>query len=509
MFGGTHEFAVIDPREELLFARGHLFAATNMPLSRLELLITRGVPDNATHVVLCDDDDGYAEKACEILNALGYFNLSKLEGGLPAWALNGGAVFSGVNVPSKAFGEVVERELATPSISATELKAKIDSQESFLLLDARPLKEHQDYCIPGAISCPSAEMILRTGDLEEFRNKDVVVHCAGRTRAIIGAQTLIDSGLFRSVRALRNGTPAWEFEELDVERGNTSEFAKPPEPTEGALSAVRRIRKNWSIPALDRAALSDWLVGPGTRYLFDIRSVSEYEAGHIPRSYHVPGGQLLQTTEKHMPVQNARVALIDDDGIRAVTTAMWLRRLGWRNVVTHSITPDDGGLETGNSTQATIDENMWISPSDAYARSNAVFCDLRPSYTYRRGHIPGAMFLTRAEPERDYSKLPADKLLILVADDTSYAALALRDLKSAGHRSVVLQGGFEAWVADGLPIETEEQTLISRPIDTYLDPEHFDNLDIRNRENHAYLNWEIALIDHIVEEPAVRYDLAH
>ena len=119
------------------------------------------------------------------------------------------------------------------------------------------------------------------------------------------------------------------------------------------------------------------------------------------------------------------------------------------------------------------------------------------------------MFLTRAEPERDYSKLPADKLLILVADDTSYAALALRDLKSAGHRSVVLQGGFEAWVADGLPIETEEQTLISRPIDTYLDPEHFDNLDIRNRENHAYLNWEIALIDHIVEEPAVRYDLAH
>ena len=46
-------------------------------------------------MVMCDDDDGYVEKAADLLNALGYDNLWKLDGGLSAWALDGGA--SGVS----------------------------------------------------------------------------------------------------------------------------------------------------------------------------------------------------------------------------------------------------------------------------------------------------------------------------------------------------------------------------------------------------------------------------
>ena len=63
LYSRTDEFAVIDPREELFFARAHLFAATNMPLSHLEAMIGAAVPLLDTTIVLCDDDDGGWQRA--------------------------------------------------------------------------------------------------------------------------------------------------------------------------------------------------------------------------------------------------------------------------------------------------------------------------------------------------------------------------------------------------------------------------------------------------------------
>jgi len=508
LYEGKEEFAVIDPREELFFARGHLFGATNMPLSRLELLIGAGVPNRSTHTVLCDDGEGHAERGAERLKALGYTNVSILEGGLPVWALTGGAVFSGVNVPSKAFGEVIERDLGTPTLSALDLKAKLDARDDFLLLDARPLEEHQQYCIPGSLSCPSAEMILRAAEFEAFHGKDVVVHCAGRTRSIVGAQTLIDSGLFRSVRSLCNGTPGWEFEGLTTEKGSQREVALPSKPNEKAVCAARAIAAEWSIPALDRPGLEKWCVQSGTRYLFDIRSAAEFAAGHLKGVKHIAGGQLLQTTEKHIVVQHSHITLIDNDGVRAVTTAMWLRRMGWCNVSTYQMSPKTDALEVGGPESGLIDDAEIVSASDVYRLQqsrDATICDLRRCYDYRRGHIPQSAYLTRAELAQDLAKLPKDHLLILVTDDMAYAVLMQRDLDALGRTAKILQGGMTAWLQAGYQIETGTGWLVSRPTDTYFESDHYDDFQVHVREHHAYLNWEIALIDHIVGDPAVRY----
>ena len=510
MYSGKGEFAVIDPREELFFARGHLFGATNMPLSRIELLLVAGVPNTTTHVVLCDDGEGHAEQAFEHLTAMGYRRVSILEGGLPAWALAGGAVFSGVNVPSKSFGEVVERDLQTPTLSALELKKKLDQKEEILLLDARPLDEHTQYCIPGSISCPSAEMILRVAEFQDFRNKSVVVHCAGRTRSIIGAQTLIDSGLFKSVRSLCNGTPGWEFEGMTTDKGDLQEAALPEVASEMAILAAQTIRAKWEIPALDTHGLTAWLENGGTRYLFDIRGEAEYSAGHVAGAQHIAGGQLLQTTDKHLVVQNAHIALIDDDGVRATTTAMWLRRMGWRNVSTYQMSPDTDVLAFGLPKSARLAGADFISVGDAHLAqqsANTYICDIRRSYEYRRAHIPRSAFLTRTELENDLAKLPEGSALILVSDDDAFAALMLRDLVSFGLDTKVLHGGIAAWRGAGLPIETGNGWLLSRPIDTYFESDHFDDFQVHLREHHAYLNWEIALIDHIVGDPAVGFEI--
>jgi len=510
LYSGTEEFAVIDPREELFFARGHLFAATNMPLSRLELLVGAGVPNSATHIIFCDDGEGRAERAAEVLVSFGYEKISILQGGLPAWALTGGAVFSGVSVPSKAFGEVIERDLKTPTLSALELRAKLDGNEDFLLLDARPLDEHRQYCIPGSISCPSAEMILRAAELEPFRDKDVVVHCAGRTRSIVGAQTLIDSGLFKSVRSLCNGTPGWEFEGMKTEKGSLREASRPECASVGALNAAEDIRASWSIPTLDTTGFDQWRQGDGTRYVFDIRSAEEYAAGHMAGARHIAGGQLLQTTEKHIIVQNAHIVLIDSDGVRATTTAMWLRRMGWRNVVTHTMDIATGGLETGFAPEIQIADSERISLEEAvvaYREGQAQFCDLRPCHSYRRGHIPGSAYLTRAELEIDLAKLSDQKPLILIADDAAYGALVLRNIAALEHQVRILHGGMAVWFDAGNPVETGIGWLLSRPTDTYFESDHYDDFQVHLREHHAYLNWETALIDHIVGDPAVRYEV--
>lgn len=509
LWSDAGEFALIDAREEALFARGHLFSATNIPLSRMEILISAAVPRKQTRIVLSDDDDGLAERARQRLGRLGYERVEILLGGLPLWQLSGGALFSGMHVPSKSFGEVVERDLRTPAVTASELREMIGANSNLLLLDARPMGEHRDFCIPGAISCPSVEMILRAADGNEYRDRDIVVHCGGRTRAIIGAQTLIDSGKFRSVRALRNGTPGWQFIGEEGERGNTLEMTLPERASQAALEAAQAIRAGWSIEALDAGQIRHWLAGDGTRYAIDVRSSDEFEAGHLAGSRHVPGGQLLQTTEQHLVVQNSSIALIDDDGVRAVTCAMWLRRMGWRRVVTHTIGKDQP-LETGPTDDSGLDESRFVSADRAFREqgsSGAQICDLRRSYEFARRHIKGSAFLTRERLADDLEKIDPSRPLILLADDLAYARLVADDARTLGRSVTVLRGGLEAWVDAGLPTESGCGDMVSRPVDAYLDPDYFDDPDVRLRECRAYLSWEIALVDHLDGEPAVRFDV--
>ena len=86
-FSGSEEFALIDPREQGGFTRGHLLGATNMPFSRLELLIGKTVPRKTTEIILCDDGDGAASRATSALENMGYSNVKTLAGGVSAWAI--------------------------------------------------------------------------------------------------------------------------------------------------------------------------------------------------------------------------------------------------------------------------------------------------------------------------------------------------------------------------------------------------------------------------------------
>src|SRR5947209_4678427 len=222
MHADGQELAVVDLREELIFSRGHLLFARCIPLSRLELEFARLVPRRGTRIVLCDENDGLVERAASVLASSGYSNLHALEGGVGAWGQAGFELFSGVNVPSKAFGEFIEHANGTPNIGADELQRLIAQKADLVVLDSRPSDEYQRMSIPTALNVPGAELVLRVRDVAPKPQTMIVVNCAGRTRSIIGAQSLINAGVPNPVVALRNGTMGWRLAGYACESGKSA-----------------------------------------------------------------------------------------------------------------------------------------------------------------------------------------------------------------------------------------------------------------------------------------------
>ena len=95
---------------------------------------------------------GLAERLAGWLEAIGCSDVAVLDGGTKAWEAAGYVLFSGVNVPSKAFGEWVEHHYGTESVDPPELKAWIDSGRDMVVLDSRTLGGIHPHVDPHAAS---------------------------------------------------------------------------------------------------------------------------------------------------------------------------------------------------------------------------------------------------------------------------------------------------------------------------------------------------------------------
>ena len=347
------EIALIDLREEHPFAQAHPLWAANLPLDLIGRDAVRRFPRKDTLIVLYGEQDGIdrVPTAAERFAALGYTNVHGLDGGLDGWRAAGGELFRDVNVPSKAFGELVEHELHTPSLSAQDLKALIDAKADVVVLDARRFDEYHTMSIPSATSVPGAELVLRARDLAPDPATQVIVNCAGRTRSIIGTQSLVNAGLPNPVAALRNGTIGWKLAGQVLDTGASRKAlavsaARRAEAQAAALAVAERAGVRWI--ALD--ALGTLASPRRTIYHFDVRTPEEYAVCHLPGFASAPGGQLVQETDHAVPVRGARIVLADDDGVRAPMTASWLAQMGWEVYVVNPLPPACAFSECGAPT---------------------------------------------------------------------------------------------------------------------------------------------------------------
>jgi rhodanese-related sulfurtransferase len=494
------EIALLDVREHGQYGESHLFFGVPLPFSRLEADVGRLVPRRGTRIVVYDDGAlGVAERSAARLEALGYANVHVLEDGTRAWGRAGYALFAGVNVPSKAFGELVEHERHTPRVSAVELAAMQRSGDDLVVIDGRPVAEFRKMSIPGATCCPNGELAYRIHAMVPNAATRIVVNCAGRTRSIVGAQTLIDLGIPNPVFALENGTQGWYLSDFPLEHGALRAY---PEVAADAHLATARTRarslaERHGVRFASDAEIGKELADPSrTVYLLDVRTPEEYAAGTLPGAVHAPGGQLLQATDQWIAVRNARIVVFDGEGVRAPVVASWLLRMGHDACV----------LERGASSEIRMAPADFPLPElasigvdalvAAIGTGEAAIVDVRPSMAYRKGHVPGSTWAIRP---RFGDVLPAirGKRVVLVAEEPVMARIAALDLGRAGIESLtMLAGGFAAWRDAGPPVDATPHVPPDEECIDYLffvHDRHEGNKDAARR----YLAWETQLLSQL------------
>jgi rhodanese-related sulfurtransferase len=502
------ELALIDVREELIFSQSHLLLARSVPLSRFELKFAQLVPRRGTRIVLCDNDDGLAPRAAAILVRNAFTDVHILAGGIAAWGAAGFELFSGVNVPSKAFGEYIEHANDTPNIGADELAKLIGDRADIVVLDSRPYDEYFRVSIPTSTNVPGAELVLRARDLAPSPDTMVVVNCAGRTRSIIGAQSLINAGLPNKVVALRNGTMGYSLAGFACDSGKNRR-APDASPTmhDWARQAAQRVAKSCCVRPIDRATLEAWRNDDArTLYVFDVRDPAEYQAGHLPGAISAPGGQLIQATDQYVGTLGARIVLTDDAEVRAAMTASWLRQMGYDDVF---ILPEAGSetgwpqipvLETSVPPQTAID---GAALNALLLQDKATVVDLSLSRNYLARHIPGAWFSIRTRLASALSKIPVAGTLVLTSEDGALARFAVAEAQETLNRPVCfLDGGNAAWQAAGYAFSAETK-MADEAIDQWRKPyERTGDVEGAMRE---YLAWETDLLPRIERDGSLHF----
>lgn len=480
--GGDAPPVMLDVRELVESERGRIGAAAVLPRRRVEFRIESLVRDQATPLVTVDggDDlgdgrtDSRAELAAATLSALGYRDVAALSGGMAAWQRAGLPLVSGAQISSRAFGRRVNDLSRVPVVDVATLRQWQRDGKRVALCDVRSAQEHTDACIPGAVSVPGFEVVSHALDMAA--EADAIVLCSSaRTRSLLVARTLVDLGL-GEVHALDGGTLAWQLAGHPLEAGSRRRRVEPSQAArQFARLGAARLAKHVGVAEVEADELAALLVATSGNFnVYDLRDLGR-AAAHVPRSVPVASDTLIVRNEELVAARTAPVVLVDDDDVRALLTGVWLRRLGLPRVArlaggfaawTRSGRPAATSAEMplGWSEASAVtpglgvdDVGRWLA---AYAPARVLHVDTRASY--RRGHLPGALWVPRGWLESRIDALvpSLDTPLLVTCADGGQAAYAAAALRRRGHVHVAwLQGGTRLWAAAGAKLEADALPL--------------------------------------------------
>ncbi len=496
-------FAVFDVRERGEYNDGQVPQATSLPRSQIEFRIDALMPNRKIPMVVYDEGGSRAELAANTMADLGYQDVAVMRGGLGAWEKEQRQTVSGVNVPSKAFGERVHHERAVPDLLPEELKSLLDGNSDLTIVDVRTPEEYGRFCIPGGINVPGGELILWA---EELRNKPaVIVNCAGRTRSIIGAAALRRLGL-TNVCALRNGTMGWVLAGYQLETKPDRRAALPQSQGQ-AMAAAMKIAADEKIAWITPEQLNNLIAhtADGVNYIIDVRSEAEFAAGHIHGALNVPGGQAVQRADDFVPVRNGCIVFVSNQSARAVMAAYWYEEMGFDRVSVLQ-----GGLEAWRErggklvTGVTAAEPLGFDSAKRSARiidatelrqvgsEGFLILDVSTSLEYESAHIPGAKWISRGWIDIKLPERFPDRAqpMVLTCADGRQSIFAARQLAQVGYSDVqVLDGGVRGWMAAGLETAVGLDDCLVKANDVVLSPSIRGNRE----EMQRYLDWELKL----------------
>ncbi|HTM08641.1 MAG TPA: rhodanese-like domain-containing protein [Verrucomicrobiae bacterium] len=500
-------FALLDVRERGEYNAGHIPGATSLPRRDIEFRLARLLPVATVPVVAVGAGDAREERAAAVLMCAGYANVALLQGGFGAWRESGYPTATGVNVPSKAFGEIIHGDCEVREMTPEELASRLRRGETPVIIDVRTPEEYGRFCIPGGVNIPGGDLILWAEELKAASKKPIIVNCAGRTRGIIGAQTLTLLGVADAC-ALKNGTMGWVLAGLDLERPHRTATEASNSSRAAAERYAAELAAAEKIPFVSVSEMEALLSQTReTLYPIDVRSPEEYSSGHIPGYFSLPGGQAVQCADDYIALRSGRIVFASERASRAVMAAYWFRKMGFSASVL------DGGTEAWAAQGLEIEKGfpresvLGLNEARATVRlisggelenmrahnDEFLVVDVGLSLEYQRGHVPGAVWIARDWLEERLPELYPDRRqsVVCACPDGRQSLLAAASLAEIGYVDVrVLDGGTNEWTTSGRPVETG----FTRPLVESNDVVLSASLSGDKEAMRRYLAWEVELV---------------
>ncbi len=93
-------------------------------------------------------------------------------------------------------------------ITVQELKEKLDNQEDFVFIDVRESYEYEEFNL-GAQLIPLGSFMKHLGELDQYREKEIVLMCRSGARSGAATETLAQLG-YKNPRNLIGGILKWK-----------------------------------------------------------------------------------------------------------------------------------------------------------------------------------------------------------------------------------------------------------------------------------------------------------
>jgi rhodanese-related sulfurtransferase/glyoxylase-like metal-dependent hydrolase (beta-lactamase superfamily II) len=263
---------IIDTREDLVFAQGHLRGSINIGLGGRFAEYAGEVMEPGTPIVLVTEP-GTEVEARMRLARIGF-----------------DAVLGALADPIHTFLSHPEQVEQLSRLSVDELAKRIASVRDLVLIDVRNPGEVALGSVTGARAISLPSLLHALGDLDP--TAPTVVFCAGGYRSAIASSLLRAHG-FTDVSDLLGGYGAWSTSTIPV-----------------------------TLPTVE---VGDLVAEPGMLCL-DVREQDEWDAGHAPGAVHIPMRELPDHLEEFR--RAGRIAVICRSGNRSGKVTAWLLNHG-------------------------------------------------------------------------------------------------------------------------------------------------------------------------------------
>ena len=156
-------------------------------------------------ILLIDDDDARASLTGYWLKRLGYPNVYRVEGGMPAWRKAGRPIET--DRPRSSPLGLAEAREKVRFVNAAQAKAMLSKPDAPKVIDVGPSRQYAAGHLPAASWLPRGWLELRLADIAE-PNDDILVTAREEGQAVLAAVAIEQMGFGNSL-VLQGGTGAW------------------------------------------------------------------------------------------------------------------------------------------------------------------------------------------------------------------------------------------------------------------------------------------------------------